>query len=343
MYGVRQRVLLRHLLDTGRPIAAVARELGLHRATVHRWITAGLLDQDLDTLPTRYTPRPPVVTKLAPFHALVGERLAVYPELSAVRLLAELTAAGYTGGVTRLKCYLRTVRPQPPAPPLVRFETPPGHQAQIDFMRAVLPWGIRYGLVVVLGYSRLLWVRFYPRQDMRTVFHGLEAAFTALGGVPAEVLVDQMRAAITRDLRAAGGPLVENLEFLRFARHYGFRPRACRPYRAQTKGKVERPIRYLRENFLYGRTFLGDADLNAQAEHWLATVANVRVHATTHDRPVDRFTRDEVAMLQALPLRAYRSPGLPPPARPPRPPEVTDARVERRALSAYAALVGGES
>jgi transposase len=343
MYGVRQHVLLRHLLDAGRPIAAVARELGLHRATVHRWIATGLLDQDLDTLQTRYTPRPPVATKLTPFHALVGERLAAYPQLSAVRLLAELRAAGYTGGVTRLKSYLRTVRPPAPAPPLVRFETPPGHQAQIDFMRAALPWGIRYGLVVVLGYSRLLWVRFYPRQDMRTLFHGLEAAFTTLGGIPAEVLVDQMRAAITRDLREAGGPLVENLEFLRFARHYGFRPRACRPYRAQTKGKVERPIRYLRESFLYGRTFLGDADLNAQAEHWLATVANVRTHATTHERPVDRFTRDEAGRLRALPARAYRSPGLPPLARSARLPVVPEARVERRALSAYAALVGGEA
>jgi transposase len=342
MYGVRHRVLLRHLLDEGRPIAAVARELGLHRATIHRWITAGLLDHDVDTLQARYAPRPLVATKLDPFMPLVAERLAVYPQLSAVRLFAELQAAGYPGGLTRLKRYLRTVRPQPPAAPLVRFETPPGHQAQVDFMRAALPWGIRYGLVVVLGYSRLLWVRFYPRQDMRTLFHGLDAAFTALGGVPAEVLLDQMRAAITRDERLTGGPLVENLEFLRFARHYGFRPRACRPYRAQTKGKVERPIRYLRESFLYGRTFLGDADLNAQAEHWLATVANVRVHATTHEPPVARFARDEVATLRALPVRAYHSPGLAPAPRLSQAAPPATVHVERRPLTAYAALVGGE-
>jgi transposase len=195
MYGVRQRVLLRHLLDSGRPIAAIARELGLHRTTVHRWITAGLLDHDLDALQAQYTPRPPVATKLDPFKPLVAERLAAYPRLSAVRLLVELTAAGYTGGLTRLKLYLRTVRPPPAVEPLVRFETPPGHQAQIDFLRTVLPWGIRYGLVVVLSYSRLLWVRFYPHQDRRTLFHGLAAAFTTLQGVPREVLLDQMRAA----------------------------------------------------------------------------------------------------------------------------------------------------
>jgi transposase len=225
----------------------------------------------------------------------------------------------------------------------VRFETPPGHQAQIDFMRAALPWGIRYGLVVVLSYSRLLWVRFYPRQDMRTLFHGLGAAFATLGGVPTEVLVDQMRAAITRDLRDAGGPLIENLEFLRFARHYGFRPRACRPYRAQTKGKVERPIRYLRESCLYGRTFLGDADLNAQVEHWLTTVANVRVHATTQARPVDRFTDTEAATLRALPARPYHSPGMPPVPRVTRSPYAADAQVERRSLASYAALAGGDA
>ena len=175
----------------------------------------------------------------------------------------------------------------------MRFETPAGRQAQVDFAHFRFPWGVRYALLVVLGYSRLLWCRFAPRQDMATLMDGLEAAFGFFGGVPHELLFDQMKTVITRDLRLEGGTLVRNAEFQRFAGHWSFTPRACRPYRAQTKGKVERPVRYLRSNFVYGRTFLDDADLDQQRERWLERVANVRVHATTHERPRDRFDREE--------------------------------------------------
>lgn len=186
--------------------------------------------------------------------------------LSGIRLLGECRAVGYTGGVTPLRDYLRQRRPEPE--PEIRFETEPGHQAQVDFAYCRLPWGVRYALVVVLGHSRLLWVQFYPPQDLRTLLHGLEACFTTWGSVPRELLFDQMRSVITRDERLTGGELVHNLELSRFARHYGFRVRVCKPYWAKTKGKGERPIRYLRDNLLYGRHFLSDADLNAQKLTW---------------------------------------------------------------------------
>ena len=128
---------------------------------------------------------------------------------------------------------------------LQRFETPPGHQGQVDFAEFRLPWGERYAFIVVLGYSRLMWLRYYERQTMPVVMRGLESAFRYFGGVPSELLFDQMKAVIIKDGRADGGRLVENREFLRFSAHWGFRIRACRPYRAQTKGKVERPISYL--------------------------------------------------------------------------------------------------
>ena len=192
----------------------------------------------------RYGPRPPVATKLEPYRGIITARLEAYPLLSAVRLFEEVKAAGYPGGYTQVKEFVRRVRPSPAPEPVVRFETPPGLQAQVDFAEFRFPWGKRYALVVVLGYSRLLWLRFYRRQDMRTLFLGLEEAFAFFGGVPRELLFDQMKAIITRDLRLLGGQLVLNEEFLRFASHWGFRPRACRPYRAQTKGKVERPIRF---------------------------------------------------------------------------------------------------
>lgn len=101
----------------------------------------------------------------------------------------------------------------------------------------------------MLGYSRLLWLRFYSRQTMSVLFAELESAFERFGGVPRELLFDQMKTVVRSDDRSSGGGLVMNAEFLRFAGHWGFAPRSCRPYRARTKGKVERPIRYVRESF----------------------------------------------------------------------------------------------
>jgi transposase len=344
MHGAFIRMLLHQLLDeAGGDRAEAARRAGVGRTTMYRWIRTGLLDQSIETIRARYGPRPGTPTKLDAVKDIITERLRVYPRLSGIRLMAECRAAGYDGGITQLREFVRTLRPPPE--PVVRFETVPGHQAQVDFAHCRLPWGIRYALLVVLGHSRLLWVRFFPRQDLRTLLLGLEACLTEWGGVPKECLFDQLKSVITRDERLLGGSLLKNLEFLRFAQHYGFRVRACRPYRAKTKGKVERPIRYLRSNFLYGRTFVSDADLNDQVTHWLATVANVRTHATTQWVPLERFTTVEQPILQPLPARPYRSLVLPlassaPADRTP----VPRVPVERRSLSAYAALaVGGDT
>ena len=195
--------------------------------------------------------------------------------------------------------------------------------------------GGRLVKVIVLGYSRLLWLHFYTRQTMPVLMEGLESAFDRFGGVPEELLFDQMRAVVLSDDRGAGGGLVLNEEFLRFAAHWGFMPRSCRPYRAQTKGKVERPIRYIRESFFYGRSFANDNDLNEQAVRWLEGTANVRRHATTGERPVDRFERDERAVLLPLANHPYRRLGArhapePAPRRLP-----ATVKVERRPLSVY--------
>lgn len=254
-----------------------------------------------------------------------------------------MRAAGYGGSLTQLRQFVRRVRPQPPREPVRRFETSPGKQAQVDFARFRLPWGVRYALLVVLGYSRLLWLRFYPRQDMPTLFAGLEAAFSAFGGVPTELLFDQMRAVVLRDLRLDGRALTTNAEFRRFAAHWGFHIRACRPYRAKTKGKVERPIRYLRQSFFYGRDFVSDADLNAQVERWLATVANQRMHQTTRAQPHARFEREERPLLQPLAARPYQSLVLAPTfGRRPTPVGTPHIQVEQRPLTEYAALTGGD-
>jgi len=277
----------------------------LNRRTINRWIKEGDLDRDVDAEPWRYGPRPGAPTKLDAFKPIIETRLAALPELTSVRLLDEIRGAGYGGGYTQLKEFVRTIRPSV-VEPIIRFETPSAHQAQVDFADFKLPWGKRYALLVVLGYSRLLWLRFFRRKDMQALLEGIEAAFSFFGGVPRELLFDQMKSVVTRDERLDGGKLIHNAEFLRFSAHWGFTPRACRPYRAKTKGKVERPVSYTRSNFFYGRDFVSDADLNEQTGRWLERTA-----------------------IPAEPQKPVRVQGVP------------SVTVERRPLSAYSQIAAG--
>ena len=331
---------LKHYLARGVSKAALSRRFGVSRRTIHEWIETGQLERDLSSGRSRYSPRAPVAHKLTPYRGIIAARLEEFPELSAKRLFDEVRAAGYRGSYSRVRDYARAVRPRPPGEAVVRFETPAGRQGQVDFGTFTLPWGRRHALVVVLSHSRLLWLRFYRRQTMAVLTAGLESAFARFGGVPNELLFDQLRAVVLSDGRGGGGELVLNAEFLRFAAHWGFQPRACRPYRARTKGKVERPIRYLRDSFFYGRTFLNDEDLNEQASHWLEETANVRRHGTTGERPVDRFERDERGALGPLAARPYRRLGARSAATPAlrRVPE--SIAVERRSLQVYAEAAG---
>lgn len=361
MYGWDTLVLLKHLLEQKLPKTVIARRLGISRRLVYHLIKTGQLERDL-SVPLAPPPRErrPHALVIEPYKPIITTRLETYPELSAVRLFEECRLAGYAGSLTQLKVFVRQVRPTPPVEEIVRFETDPGRQAQADFAEFRFPWGKRYALLVVLGYSRLLWIKFYERQTMQVVIAGLEDAFGYFGGVPKEILFDQMKAVIIGDERLkggeTGGKLLENPEFLRFAAHWDFRIRACRPHRPQTKGKIERPVNYVRDNFVYGREFLGDADLDAQARIWLdhtPRTANERVHGTTHEIPRVRFERDERAVLTALAHRPYQSLVLAPeryaapasarvldPRLHPKTPALAHAiAVERRKLTTYTQLV----
>lgn len=344
MIGLKTRVLICHYLQQGLSKAAIAKELGVNERTIRRWCAGGEFEHG-DA--PRYGPRPRMPRKIDPFLPILRARLEAFPRLSAVRLFEEVKAAGYSGGYSQLCLTVAQLRPRPAPEPLVRFETAPGVQAQVDFAEFTFDFGKRYALLVVLGYSRLLFLRFYQRQDMPTLFQGLEEAFTYFNGVPREVLFDQMKSVITADLRPLGGQLLVNEEFLRFARHWGFTPRACRPYRAKTKGKVERPIRYLRDNFVYGRTFLSDAHLEDECRRWLERT-NLRQHRTTHERPRLRYERDEYAQMLPLAAPPYRSVHAVP-VEPPTKPAVVQLKptrgrlprieVEKRSLSVYAGLI----
>ena len=339
MHGWETRMLLNHYLDQGVSKTELSKLFGVSRRTIHAWIAEGELERNLSAGGARYGPRPRRPHKLDAYKGIVTARLKDFPRLSARRLFEEVRAAGYTGGYGRVRDFVREIRPVEAPAPVERFETPPGRQAQVDFATFSLPWGRRHALLVVLGYSRLLWLRFYPRQTMEVLTEGLESAFARFGGVPTELLFDQMRAVVLSDDRLRGGKLILNAEFLRFSAHWGFVARSCRAYRAQTKGKVERPIRYLRENFFYGRAFLNDADLNEQAVHWTEDTANVRIHGVTGERPIDRFARDERDLLRPLAERPYRRLGAQPASAPEQRLSPVAIQVAKRPLGDYAEAV----
>jgi transposase len=295
MLRKEQAIVLRHYLQEGLSTAAIATKLGVRQRTVQRYRKSG------ETEP-RYGPRAAGPTKLDPYADYLQRRLEAYPELSAVRLLAEIRALGYPGGYTAVKAYLRTRRPPRPLHFEQRFEVEPGAQAQVDFATFKPPFGTVQALLVVLSWSRALWVRFGFQQDQLTVLSGLHRAFVAFGGVPRSLLFDRMRTAVSG--AQPDGAAVFNAELLRFADHYGFQPAACRPYRAKTKGRVERAVSYLRGSFFYARSFRDLADLNAQCEQWLQHTANARTHATTGQTPTERLTLER-AHLRPLPTAAY--------------------------------------
>jgi transposase len=297
-------VMILDLHRHGLSVSAIARELGIDRKTVRKYIGRGLE-------PPVYGPRQPRPRLIDPYVGYLRDRVTAYPGLSGRRLLREIRERGYRGGYTAVTETVRDLRPPDIAGYEVRFETPPGDQAQVDFAHFETVFGDEPGVVrkvwlfsLVLGYSRLIWARFVQHQDLQTVLRCHMAAFAALGGVPRSILYDRMKTVVTGEREP--GHIVYNRHLVDFAAHHGYQPRACRPYRAKTKGKVERPYRYVRQDFFLGRTFRNLEDLNAQLRHWLDTVANPRLHATTR-RVVDEAFAEERLLLATLPLAPYRT------------------------------------
>jgi Integrase core domain len=185
----------------------------------------------------------------------------------------------------------------------VRFETPPGRQLQIDFGELKVAIGrepIRvYLFVATLGYSRRCYVRCFRHERQTAWFDGIEGAFGHFGGIPEEVLLDNPRALVDRH-DAATGEVRFNARLLAFSRYWGFRPRACKPYRARTKGKDERGVGYVKGNAIAGHSFASWAALEAHLTWWQREIADRRRHGTTEEPPLERFLKDEAAALRPL-------------------------------------------
>ena len=286
----------------GFSLRQIAREVGCAVNTVRRQLAAG------DT--PRYVRKVQRSTKLAPYEAYLRARQESAKPLwiPARVLLREIAERGYQGRQTQLCTFLRTLKPMRAADAVVRFETAPGEQLQVDWVEFRKGANPLYAFCATLGFSRASYVEFVSDMKVQTLVACHERAFEAFGGVPKRVLYDNMKTVVLERDSHGEGQHRYHAGFVDYARHCGFVIKLCRPYRAKTKGKVERFNGYLRRSFyvpLVSRLKQAGLQLdvltaNIEVSRWLAEVANERVHSTTGVRPSDRLTQERLH-LQSIP------------------------------------------
>jgi transposase len=244
-------------------------------------------------------------SRLDPYMPLINELLREFPNITGVRLFEELQKAGYEGGLTILRDKLRRVRKRPKQEPVVRFETAPGVQGQMDWSPYTLAF-LRAGKMKVLcfsyilGFSRRQYIDFTWHRDFHTLIRRHRDAFEYFGGVPLECLYDGEKTVL---LRWEAGRPVFNPAFIAFITHYRCKPIAVR--RARTKGKVEKPFQFVENNFLNGRKFQDMEDLKAAARWWIKEKSDLHLHEATNRIVLELFMEQEANALQPLPLKPH--------------------------------------
>lgn len=290
MLNVESRFMIKDLGRKGVTISEIARRTGYDRKTIR-----AVLKGPVKPAPQK---RKAKRSKLDPFVPHLKKRIDD-GVLNCTKLLDEIQKQGYQGGKSLVKNFVQPYREARRQAATVRYETEPGEQAQVDwgYFGFIEHNGRRhrlYAFVMTLGWSRAMYIEFTVSADTATWLRCHIHAFEYFGGVPKIVLHDNLKTAVVD--RAADGTIHFNERYLDFAGYYGFTPKACRPYRAQTKGKVESGVRYVRINFWPGLRFLDLVDLNRQGRDWLDFTANVRIHGTTGEGP---FTRLPLEHLQS--------------------------------------------
>jgi transposase len=295
MLKVEDRFMIKELHRRGLAISEIARITGHDRKTIRAIVKGPVSPPPLK--------RKPRAKKLGPYVAYLERRIDE-GVVNCNKLLDEIRRQGYGGGKSLVKNFVRPYREARRQEATVRYETLPGEQAQVDWghFGFIQHHGRRrklYGFVMTLGWSRACYLEFTISADAAWWLRCHVHAFRYFGGTPRVVLHDNLKTAVLE--RDAEGTIRWNPRYLDFAHYYGFAPQACRPYRAQTKGKVESGIRYVRGNFWPGLRFVDLADLNRQALDWLDFTANVRIHGTTGEVPFDRLPLEHLQSIVGKP------------------------------------------
>ena len=282
------------------PIATIARQLGVHHDVVRRAISTDAFNQ------RKATPARP--SRLDPYKAFVVEQLGRYPGLRATRLHDMIRARGYVGSSVIVRRFIASLRGRRAGEAFVRRSTLPGEEGQVDWAhfgklrvgRAMRPL---MAFVMVLGFCRALFVRFFHDLTNSSFLEGHVRAFEYFHGVPRRLLYDNLKSVV---ISRSGDGVRFSEDILHLAAHYHFEPRPCAPYRGNEKGKVERAIRYLRESFFAARVFSGIDDLHAQLGAWIDTVALGRVvHQDPARRTIAVLLDEERPRLVPLPPVAF--------------------------------------
>jgi transposase len=298
---VEQEVVrrIRVLAEAGWGHKRIAREVGVARNTVRRYLRAGsVADKQV---------RPKAQRLTGQEQQRAVELWTGAAEGNAVVVKALLAQEGVEASVRTVQRAVEERRRQVHAAQVatVRFETKPGQQMQVDFGEKKVRLGGQlvkvFLLVAVLSYSRRLFVRAFLNQRGDDWREGVAAAFVHFGGVPLEVLGDNARPLVDEHDRKAG-TVRFHPAWVEFCKDWDVTPKACGPYRARTKGKTESGVKYVKRNALAGRDFESFGALEKHLVEWMAE-ADARVHGTTHERPLDRFEREEKAALRPLPAR----------------------------------------
>jgi transposase len=275
----------------GKPVRAIARELGLARNTVRRYARGAPQGGSRTRRPS----------KLEPFKDQIRRWVGEDHLYTCETMLPRLRALGYTGQISILKDFVRPLRPPVAGArrPVIRYETKPGEQLQFDWGEFVYEQDGKthkvFGFTAVLSYSRMRFVTFVKRTDAPTLIRCLVAAFEAFGGLPRAVLTDRMKTVL---LEMETGTPKWHPRFQELVQALGISPRVCRPYTPQTKGKVERSVGLVKHDFWPGVQFTDLDDLNRQAAAWCARV-NARVHRTTGVCPLERWAEEGLRPLPA--------------------------------------------
>lgn len=276
------------------PVGTIASQLGLHHTTVQRVLRQTGLE------PKVVAPRPSVVDPFVPF---IIEQLEKYPRLRASRLFGMIKERGYSGGPDHFRRIVGRLRPKRSAEAFQRLRTLPGEQAQVDWAhfgklqvgRASRPL---WAFVMVLSYSRRVFLRFFPGAAMPFFLRGHVDAFACFGGVARVLLYDNLKSAV---IERHGDAIRFNSTLLEMSAHYRFEPRPVAVARGNEKGRVERAIRYIRDGFFAARSFADLADLNRQATEWTSTVSLERSWVEDRARTVREAFEDEHGALLSLP------------------------------------------